>query len=64
MGTHYILDNKMKPCDKTKEQVRYRRVRNMVHKQSKQKGGYHSSDKYVRREKHKWNYSSSSLSLD
>ena len=45
----------MKHSDKTKEQVRYRRVRNMVHKQSKQKGGYHTSDKYCRREKHKWN---------
>ena len=64
MGTHYVLDIQMKPCDRTKEQIRYRRVRNMVHKQSKQKGGYHSSDKYVRREKHKWKSLYSSLSLD
>ena len=39
----------MKPCDKSKDQIRHKRMRNLVAKNSKQKGGYHESNKYVRR---------------
>jgi len=39
----------MKPCNKSKEQVRMRRLRNLVAKNNTHKGGYHSSKKYVRR---------------
>ena len=39
----------MKPCDKSKEQVRSRRLRNLVAKNNTHKGGYHSTKKYVRR---------------
>jgi len=47
----------MKPCDKTKDEIRSKRQRNLVHKNNKHQGGYHTSDKYIRREKHKeWNY--------
>ena len=38
-----------KPCDKTKDEVRFRRDRNFVAKNNKHRGGFHTSDKYVRR---------------
>ena len=37
-----------KVSDKSKDQVRYRRERNLVAKNNKHKGGYHTSDKYNR----------------
>jgi len=42
----------MKPCDKTKEQVRFRRDRNFVAKNNKHRGGFHTSGKWVRRKPH------------
>jgi len=44
-----LVGTDMKPCDKSKEQVRTRRLRNLVAKNNTHKGGYHSSKKYVRR---------------
>ena len=38
-----------KPCDKTKEQVRFRRDRNFVAKNNKHRGGFHTPDRYVSR---------------
>lgn len=38
----------MKPRDKTKEQIRRQRQRNLVAKNNKHKGGYHTSKKYHR----------------
>ena len=50
IGTHYILANQMsKPCDKSKDQVRFRRERNLVAKNNYHKGGYHTPPKYERR---------------
>jgi hypothetical protein len=44
-----ISETKMsKPCDKTKAEVRFRRERNLVAKNNKHQGGYHSPVKYVR----------------
>ena len=63
MDTYNTLgDDEMKPCDKSKDEIRAKRQRNLVHKQSKHRGEYHTSDKYERRQKHKeqeWNYLSS-----
>ena len=40
-----------KPTDKTKEQVRFRRERNLVAKNNKHRGGYHTLGKSERRSK-------------
>ena len=40
-----------KPSDKSKEQVRFRRERNLVAKNNKHRGGYHTLGKYERRSK-------------
>ena len=40
-----------KPTDKTKEQVRFRRERNLVAKNNKHLGGYHTLGKFDRRPK-------------
>ena len=51
-GTHYILANQMsKPCDKSKDQVRFRRERNLVAKNNYHKGGYHAPGKFERKRK-------------
>ena len=51
-GTHYILANQMsKPSDKSKEQVRFRRERNLVAKNNYHKGGYHTPGKFERNRK-------------
>jgi len=52
-------DNDMKQCDKSKDEIRAKRQRNLVHKHNKHKGGAHTSNKYERRQKHKeqeWNF--------
>jgi hypothetical protein len=52
-------DNDMKQCDKSKDQIRNKRQRNLVHKNNKHKGGAHTPNKYERRQKHReqeWNY--------
>ncbi len=38
-----------KPTDKSKDQVRIRRQRNLVAKDNRHKGGYHTPDRYERR---------------
>ena len=38
-----------KPSNKTKDEVKARRQRNLVAKHNPHKGGYHTSDKYDRR---------------
>ena len=38
----------MKPRSKSKDQVRVKRQRNLVAKNNKHKGGYHTPKKYVR----------------
>ena len=38
-----------KPSDKSKQQVRFRRERNLVAKHNYHKGGYHTAPKYIRR---------------
>jgi len=43
-----------KPTDKSKDQVRIRRQRNLVAKDNRHKGGYHSADKYERRHYNDW----------
>jgi hypothetical protein len=45
-----------KPTDKSKEQVRNRRQRNLVAKDNRHKGGYHTSDKYDRRPRNDYGY--------
>ena len=40
-----------KPTDKTKEQVRFRRERNLVAKNNNHKGGYHTLSKFERQRK-------------
>ena len=40
-----------KPCDKSKEQVRFRRERNLVAKNNYHKGGYHAPGKFERKRK-------------
>ena len=40
-----------KPCDKSKDQVRFRRERNLVAKQNNHKGGYHTLSKFERQRK-------------
>tara|TARA_R110000824_G_scaffold10718_5_gene46915 strand:- start:907 stop:1110 length:204 start_codon:yes stop_codon:yes gene_type:complete len=45
-----------KPTDKSKEQVRSRRQRNLVAKDNRHKGGYHTSDKYDRRPRNDYGY--------
>ena len=40
-----------KPSDKSKEQVRFRRERNLVAKNNYHKGGYHSLSKFERKQK-------------
>ena len=40
-----------KPSDKSKEQVRFRRERNLVAKNNYHKGGYHTPGKYERKRK-------------
>ena len=40
-----------KPTDKTKEQVRFRRERNLVAKNNKHRGGYHTLSKFERQRK-------------
>ena len=50
IGTHYILVSQMsKPCDKSKEQVRFRRERNLVAKNNYHKGGYHTPGRFERK---------------
>ena len=52
-------DNDMKPCLKSKDEIRTKRQRNLVAKQNRHKGGAHTSNKYERRLKHKgqeWSY--------
>ena len=41
-----------KPCDKSKDQVRVRKHRNLVAKNNNHKGGYHSPSKYNRTNKY------------
>ena len=45
-----------KPTNKSKEQVRNRRQRNLVAKDNRHKGGYHTSDKYDRRPRNDYGY--------
>ena len=40
-----------KPTDKSKEQVRFRRERNLVAKNNYHKGGYHAPGKFERKRK-------------
>ena len=40
-----------KPCDKSKEQVRFRRERNLVAKNNKHRGGVHTIGKFERKRK-------------
>ena len=40
-----------KPSDKSKEQVRFRRERNLVAKHNYHKGGYHTPPKYERQQR-------------
>ena len=60
MDEPHSEDSIMKQCDKTKEQIRRQRQRNLVAKNNKHKGGYHTPAKYQRTEKYKeqtlWNY--------
>jgi len=43
-----------KPTNKSKDQVRIRRQRNLVAKDNRHKGGYHSADKYERQSYSDW----------
>jgi len=43
-----------KPTDKSKDQVRIRRQRNLVAKDNRHKGGYHSANKYERLRRSYW----------
>ena len=43
-----------KPTDKSKDQVRSRRQRNLVAKYNPHKGGYHTTDKYTRPRYNDW----------
>jgi hypothetical protein len=45
-----------KPTNKSKEQVRNRRQRNLVAKDNRHKGGYHTPDKYDRRPRNDYGY--------
>jgi len=59
MDEPHSEDNDMKQCDKSKDEIRNKRQRNLVAKNNKHKGGAHTTNKYERRQKHReelWNY--------
>ena len=45
-----------KPSNKTKDEVKARRQRNLVAKHNPHKGGYHTSNKYDRRPRNDYGY--------
>ena len=45
-----------KPSNKTKDEVKARRQRNLVAKHNPHKGGYHTSNKYDRRPRNDYEY--------